>query len=290
MKKGYINLRDRAKNVRKEVEDGANTSERVGGLFEDIIDTMEEVDNKVYRLSIMDVNEAVAQSEANALEAKRQAELAKESGGLAEYAKVQGDYAKAQGDIAMSKVKDLSIQIARFNDKLFFRINAVYENGYIVLLRKKKQYGGKHTVSPTDDTKIYKVGYVIREFQFKNKSVFEEVVIDVSNVTVGVWTEFKNSILESLIQPCTGGYSFIGPVHANKVNPSGGKSGRVYLQAGLQYIIANPDYLNGVYENGKIPKRIIMSGEMINIKVYLEVKNTVSGGMSYELFVVPQGV
>ena len=118
MKRTYNNLRERAKVIRKEVEDGANT-----------------LSKQVTVLGQMDIIQAVESSEEAARIATKQAEIASQSGILAQYAKEQGDYAKGQGKLIEQVAKDLSIQIARFNDRLYFRINSVYENGYIVLLR-----------------------------------------------------------------------------------------------------------------------------------------------------------
>lgn len=292
MKRNYNNLRERAQVIRKEKEDGANTSERVGGLMEDMVDTTEDLNKKVEGLGQLDISQAVERSEEAARIAEEQADIASQSGALAQYAKEQGDYAKVQGDLIEQVAKDLSIQIARFNDRLYFRINAVYENGYIVLLRKKKVFGGGHDVSEMDGTKMYKNAYVMREFHFKNRSNFETVSMKVSGVKPGVWTEFSKSIFESLIQygefSKGAGYKFIGPVYPKAVTPPAGSTHVAYLKAGLQYIIVNPDYLSGIMENGKVPKRIIANGEMSKLRIYLTVENTTAGVLSYKLLPVPQ--
>lgn len=292
MKRTYNNLRERAKVIRKEVEDGANTSERVGGLMEDMVDTAEVLSKQVTVLGQMDIIQAVESSEEAARIATKQAEIASQSGILAQYAKEQGDYAKGQGKLIEQVAKDLSIQIARFNDRLYFRINSVYENGYIVLLRKKKQFGLGHNVSLTDETHMYKVGYIIREFQFKHKNEFEKVAISVSKVQPGVWTEFNQSIFESLIEyrefKGLSGYRFIGPVYPKPLVPPVGKTYVAFLQTGLQYIIVNQDYLNGVYANGKIPQRIVANGKMAKMRVYLHVRRLTSGDLTYKLVPVPK--
>lgn len=42
MKQSYEILRDKSITVKNEVEDGANTSNRIGGLIEDIVDTVDD--------------------------------------------------------------------------------------------------------------------------------------------------------------------------------------------------------------------------------------------------------
>lgn len=292
MKRNYNNLRERAQVIRKEKEDGANTSERVGGLMEDMVDTAEDLNKKVEGLGQLDISQAVERSEEAARIAEEQANIASQSGALAQYAKEQGDYAKVQGDLIEQVAKDLSIQIARFNDRLYFRINAVYENGYIVLLRKKKMFGGGHNISKMDETIIYKNAYVMREFHFKNRNKFETAAIKVSGVKPGVWTEFDKSKIESLIEYGTfkkeTGYRFIGPVYPKPAAPTAGSTQVAYLKAGLQYIIVNPDYLDGIKENEKVPKRIIANGEMSKMKIYLTVEKSATGVLSYKLLPVPQ--
>ena len=147
-------------------------------------------------------------------------------------------------------------------------------------------------ISLTDETHMYKVGYIIREFQFKHKNEFEKVAISVSKVQPGVWTEFNQSIFESLIEyrefKGLSGYRFIGPVYPKPLVPPVGKTYVAFLQTGLQYIIVNQDYLNGVYANGKIPQRIVANGKMAKMRVYLHVRRLTSGDLTYKLVPVPK--
>lgn len=183
---------------------------------------------------------------------------------------------------------DLEIEIARFNDVLHFRIKSQVQDGYIVLLRKKRQNDLRHD--------FQKVGYIVKNFAFGKRADFEKSAVKASLITPGVWTEFPREFFDLVTQttvkmnaqtdvPC---FKFAGNTYAKKAIPTraGGTTDTKTLSVGLQYIIVNPDYLDGIKVDGKIPTRLFSYGGMKHVKLYLRsrYKNSL---YSYRIDVVP---
>lgn len=155
---------------------------------------------------------------------------------------------------------------------LQYRINEIVENGYICFLRKKRCSNSK--------MKQITNKYTIPYFSFNHagngpvgptRAYDERTIIPVdSHVKVGEWNTFPDNI-DMFINKTTDAIYFTGDVHANPNKFSGGGVNKhiSVLKIALQYCIINPNYVNSIKENDKIPMSILESGNLAKLKVRL---------------------
>lgn len=156
---------------------------------------------------------------------------------------------------------------------LQYRINEIVENGYICFLRKKRCSNSKMN----QITNKYTIPY----FSFNHAgngptlAYDERTIIPVdSYVKVGEWNTFPDNI-DMYIKKTNDSIYFTGDVHANPNEFVVGSTGTgvskhtSVLKIALQYCIINPNYVNSIKENGKIPMSILESGNLAKLKARL---------------------
>lgn len=171
-------------------------------------------------------------------------------------------------DVRVSKVGEHRIQV---------RIHEKIDNGFIVLLRKKK----RGTVFGATD--YVKNDYIIPGLSFNminadsdNYAKFQAYTMSVADLDVGQWYDFHSFCAE--LRSARGNnpnhFKFRGCTNSRNLqvvtNNSEFTRMTTRLDIAIQYIQFNDKYLNNIKESdGRIPKRILNAGEMRKLNAYL---------------------
>lgn len=174
---------------------------------------------------------------------------------------------------------DLSIDVRINRDKLSkkqtvqYRIRELVTNGYICFLRKKKCSNShvdyrrnKYTVPLLSFSRGYKI------------RALDVFAIPCNKVKLNEWTDFPNfddfiATSDDVLKQ----FLFKGNVHANPCtyNFATGVVDKhtSVLNCGLQYLVLNPNFVNGVLENNIRPNDVLKAGDMVKFKVRLHCVN-----------------
>lgn len=174
---------------------------------------------------------------------------------------------------------DLSIDVRINRDKLSkkqtvqYRIRELVTNGYICFLRKKKCSNShvdyrrnKYTVPLLSFSRGYKI------------RALDVFAIPCNKVKLNEWTDFPNfddfiATSDNVLKQ----FLFKGNVHANpcRYNFATGVVDKhtSVLNCGLQYLVLNPNFVNGVLENNLKPNDVLKAGDMVKFKVRLHCVN-----------------
>lgn len=180
------------------------------------------------------------------------------------------------GGSSVGATPNLSIEIkTEIKDNgtygLFFKFKEKHENGYIQFLKKKKQ---RYNTSGNGTVIIAK--YAVNDFYYTHMSG-----ISVSNLSPDTWYEYsyikasnlikkyaKGSIAENSTSTKFNTVRFTGNTHASPIkypslnNAALPNKKTSVMHMALQYNIVNPNYKNGIRENGNLPKPFLERGNM----------------------------
>ena len=165
---------------------------------------------------------------------------------------------------------DFSLEVKISKGKLMFRTRTQTFGDRIVFFRRKRRRVN-HTKNTTPD--YSEADWMAYGFDFPAKH-YKDYSVDASSVTPGQWTEFPFD-WKTLAVACTDkgvkGCRFSGNVYPKFCSGSsntGGKDMKV-LECGLKCVRVNPDYVSGTKENGKIPDKFSIEGELVRFNLRL---------------------
>ena len=186
---------------------------------------------------------------------------------------VKVDFGSGGGASSSTPNLDIEIKIERKVGGIyavFFRIKEKHENGYIFFLRKKRQL---YDTAGSGKKRVIK--YVISNLYYRRNPG-----ISVATLQPGIWYECPYVTRDMLINKYMKGTAFEngrastnivrfkGSVHANPCKyattdtQSLPNKRTAVLHMALQYNIINTNYMNGIKEDGNIPKPFLQTGKM----------------------------
>lgn len=181
-------------------------------------------------------------------------------------------------DVRINRDKTTKKQVVQY------RIRQYVGNGYICFLRKKKCSNSRA------DYRRNK--YTVPKLSFSNGLEVDAIdvfAIPCNRANLNEWTDFPNFdayIAGSNTIPNERFY-FKGNVHCKPCvfHPATGSANKrtAVLHCGLQYLVLNPNFVNGILENNAKPKDVLMSGDMVKFKVRLQCVNTNNFASGYNL-------